>query len=304
MSTLGLVVNPLSGSGQGVTTGRHVHERLRAAGHAVVDLSAPTLAQATDRARAAATAGLDALVVVGGDGAVHLAANVVAGSDLPIGIVPAGTGNDLARALGIDHDPRAALDALLAALRHAPRRIDALRVGAPGRAAYEWCLGVLSCGLDAAVNARANSYRWPQGHLRYLRAVVASVGRFRPYGYRVELDGEPVWSQAGTLLAVANTEWIGGGLRIAPDADPEDGKAEVLLADALNVAGIANLFPKLYSGGHIGDPRVHVRHARSVLVAPDPALGARPPVAYADGERIGPLPLHVQVVPAALGVLV
>ena len=303
MSVLGLMANPLSGGGRGAATGRRVHALLREAGHRLVDLSAPTLAQATDRARSAATEGLDALVVVGGDGAVHLAANVVAGTGLPLGIVPAGTGNDIARALGIPHDTARAVQGLQTALRHGPRLIDAATVGVPGRAAVEWFVAVLSCGLDAAMNARANSYRWPQGHARYLRAVLAELPPFRPYGYRVTVDDEHVWEHPGTLAAVANTGWFGGGLRIAPDATVEDGLLDVVLADALTVRQTLGLFPRLYGGSHVRDPRVHVRRARSVLLEAVPGLGVHPPVGVRDGERIGPLPLRVEIVPGALAML-
>ena len=218
MIHLGLVINPTAGRGRGTQAGRRVHELLRARGHKVEDLSAATLAQATDRARAAAVQGLDALVVVGGDGMVHLGVNVVAGTGLPLGIVAAGTGNDIARTLGL---PRGDAEASVAAVEHGlldgPRRVDAVRVGSPEHAAHEWYLGVLSCGFDAAINARANEMTWPKGSGRYVRALAAELGRFRPYGYRVTLD-DSVWESAGTLVAVANMPWIGGGLKIAPDA--------------------------------------------------------------------------------------
>jgi diacylglycerol kinase (ATP) len=302
MSAVGVIVNTAAGSGDVAPKGRRVHELLAAAGHTVTDLSAPTLAQATDRARAAATEGLAGLVVVGGDGAVHLGTNVVAGTGLPLGIVPAGTGNDIARALGIPHDVDRAVADIVAALATRPRAIDAVRVGRPDAAAYEWFLAVLSCGFDAAVNLTANTYRFPHGHARYLRAIVAELPRFRPYGYRVRMDDE-TWESAGTLVAVANTPFIGGGLKIAPDADPEDGLLDVLVAGPFNRSGVVGIFPRLYQGTHVTDPRITVFRARSVTVEPVPELGPHPPVAFADGERIGPLPLRVEIVPGALSVL-
>jgi diacylglycerol kinase (ATP) len=249
-----------------------------------------------------ATAGLAGLVVVGGDGAVHLGVNVVAGTHLPLGIVPAGTGNDIARALHVpSHVDRAVAD-IVAALATRPRSLDAVRVGRPDAAAYEWFLGVLSCGIDAAVNATANTYRWPTGHLKYLRGVVAELPRFRPYGYRVRMDDE-VWESAGTLVAIANIPWFGGGLRIAPDADPEDGVLDVVVAGPFSRHGLVGIFPRLYSGSHVGHPKVRVFRTRAVTIEPVAALGPHPPVAFADGERIGPLPLRIEVVPGALDVL-
>lgn len=303
MSALGVIVNPAAGDGREVlAAGRRVHELLSAAGHAVTDLSAPTLAQATDRARVVATAALAGLVVVGGDGAVHLGVNVVAGTPLPLGIVPAGTGNDIARALRVPHDVDRAVADILAALATRPRALDAVRVGRPDAVAYEWFLAVLSCGLDAQVNGAANAYRWPSGHARYLRAILAELPRFRPYGYRVTLD-DGTWESAGTLVAVANTAWIGGGLRIAPDADPEDGLLDVVVAGPFTRTGVTAIFPRLYRGSHVAHPRVEVFRTRAVTIEPAPERGPYPPVAYADGERIGPLPLRVELVAGALHVL-
>ncbi|MDM7831177.1 diacylglycerol/lipid kinase family protein [Cellulomonas edaphi] len=303
MSHLGLVVNPTAGKGRGTTAGRRVHELLRARGHRVEDLSGPTLEQATDRARAAALEGLDGLVVVGGDGVVHLGVNVVAGTGLPLGIVAAGTGNDIARSLGL---PRGDVDAAVAALEHGlgegPRRVDAVRVGEPGRAAREWFAGVLSCGFDAAINARANEMSWPKGSARYVRALASELAGFRPYGYRVTLD-EGVWEEPGTLVAAANVPWIGGGLKIAPDAAVDDGLLDVVLAGPFTRGGVVRIFPGIYRGRHIGHPAVEVRRSRSLLIEPLESEGPHPPVAFADGERIGPLPLHAQVDPGALSVL-
>ena len=302
MSRLGVIVNPVAGLGRGVRTGREVHALLRAGGHVVVDLSAPTLAQATDRARGASLAGLDALVVVGGDGAVHLAVNVVAGTGLPLGVVPAGTGNDIARSLGLAHDVRAAVAAVERSLADGPRTVDAVQVGPPDREAVEWFVGVLSCGLDAAVNARANAYRWPKGHARYLRAVLAELPRFRPYGYRVTLD-DGVWESPGTLVAASNVPWFGGGLRIAPDAQVDDGLLDVVVAGPFTPAGAAGIFHRLYAGTHVRHPRIDVHRTRSVLIEHALGYGGHPPVAFADGERIGPLPLRATVVPGALRIL-
>jgi len=283
--------------------GRRAHRLLERAGHDVHDVSGLTLAHATDRARQAVTAGLDALVVVGGDGMVHLGVNVVAGTSLPLGIVAVGTGNDIARALGL---PRGDVDKAVAALDHAlrtgARRIDAVRAGPLDGTDHEWFAGVLSCGLDAAVNARANRLTWPNGHARYLRALVPELVAFQPYGYRVRVD-DATWESAGTLVAVANTPWFGGGLPIAPDAVPDDGLLDVVVAGPFTRPGAVGIFPRIYRGRHVEDPRVQVLRGRRVVVEPAPELGPTPPAAFADGERVGPLPLLVEAVPGALGVL-
>lgn len=303
MSLLGLVVNPTSGHGRGHAAGMQAHAGLVGAGHEVVDLSAPTLARATDAARTASLVGLDALVVVGGDGMTHLGVNVVAGTPVPLGIVAAGSGNDIARCLGLPvHDVPASLTAIEHGLAEGPRRIDAATVGAPGQAAVEWFAGVLSAGIDAAVNARANRLRFPPGTARYVRALIGELAAFRPYGYRVAWDSG-TWEHAGTLVAAANVRDFGGGMRIAPDADLEDGLLELVTGGALSRTQVVRLFPSLFTGTHVRDPAVRVVRTARVLIEPAAAWGPHPPVAFADGERIGPLPLEAKVVPGALLVL-
>jgi len=300
VSHLGVVVNPVAGKGRGSAAGAQALDGLRARGHRVEDLTARDLLSATAQARRAAVAGLDALVVVGGDGLVHLGAQVVAETALPLGIVSAGTGNDVARALGL---PLRGLADQIAALEHGldhgPRAIDAVRVGPPAHSAREWFLGALSCGVDAAVNARANAMTWPRGPARYVRALAAELRGFRPYGYRVTTD-DGVWESAGTVVVAANGPWIGGGVKVAPDALIDDGLLDVVIAGPFSRAGVVRIFPGMYSGRHLRHPNVHVSRTRRLLVEAVPALGAAPPDAHADGERIGPLPLAAVVEPGAV----
>ncbi|GAA3512228.1 diacylglycerol/lipid kinase family protein [Georgenia daeguensis] len=310
---VGLVLNPTSGKGRGAKVRERVLAGLRAAGLDPVDLSGPDLDAATARARAGLAQGLDALVVVGGDGMVHLGANVVAGTGVPLGIVAVGTGNDVARDLGLPvHD----VDASLALLRDAliadgaggagdgagVRMVDAVAVSRPGGLTEHWFMAVLSCGLDAAVNDRANRMTWPADGGRYVRALLAELGGYVPYGYRVTMDGR-VWEGNGTLVAVANTRSFGGGLLIAPSAEPDDGLLDVVIADGLSRSRLLRLFPRLYRGTHVTDPAVHVHRARSVLIEPLLARGAAPPVAFGDGERLDALPLQCDLHPRAVGVL-
>lgn len=303
MSHLGVIVNPTAGRGRGDDIGSVTLAALRRRGHRVEDLSAGDLTTATAQARRAAVAGLDALVVVGGDGLVHLGANVVADTELPLGIVSAGTGNDIARALDL---PRRDVHASIAAIEHGlsegPRAIDAVSAGPPLHSAREWYLGALSCGIDAAVNARANAMTWPRGSLRYVRALSAELGRFRPYGYRLTFD-DGVWESAGTIAVIANGPWIGGGVHVAPGARIDDGLLDVIVAGPVSRAGVVRIFPGMYAGRHVHLPIVEVFRTRSVLVEPAPHLGQEPPDAHADGERIGPLPLAAQVHPGAVRVL-
>ncbi len=291
---LGLIVNPTSGKNTGRRIGLEALTLLRAAGAEVVDLSAADAAGATARGRAAvAEGGLDALVVAGGDGMVHLGANLCAGTDVPLGIVAAGTGNDIARELGLP--VRDAAEAVERILQGRTRAVDAARSLDPS-GETRWFLGVLAAGFDAVVNERANGWRWPKGPMRYNLAIVRELPVFRPIPYVLTLDGERS-ETAAMLVAVGNGPAYGGGMRVTPDAVFDDGLLDVLVLHRIPVHEFLRVFPKVFSGAHTAHPAVEVRRARTVR------LEATGIVAYADGERFGPLPLDLEVVPGALSVL-
>ena len=300
---LGVLVNPTAGHGRGAVRGHDVVRALTARGHDVVDLTAGSADAALRSARQAVVDGIDALVAVGGDGMVHLGANVVAGTDLPLGIVAAGSGNDIARAAGLPrHDVDASVRGIEHGLESGGRAVDAVRIGPPDYLTHEWYLGVLSCGIDAAVNERANRLTWPRGMGRYVRALAAELRTFRPYGYRVTVDGQ-VWESPGTLVAIANGTSIGGGMRIAPEAQMDDGLLDVVIAGPLSRAGVAAIFPRVYPGRHVSHPACTVLRGTTVLVEPSPVGPVAPP-AFADGERLGPLPMRAEVAPRAVHLLV
>ncbi|MBR7742305.1 YegS/Rv2252/BmrU family lipid kinase [Phycicoccus sp. BSK3Z-2] len=295
MTRLGVLVNPTAGKNTGRAVGATALTLLRAAGAEVVDLSAADGRGALERARAAVAAGgLDAVVVVGGDGMVHLGAQVCAGTDVPLGIVAAGTGNDVARALGLPvRDAAAAVERVLAGRT---RAVDAVRRQDPGPDGSRWFVGVLAAGFDAVVNERANGWRWPRGQARYTLAVLRELPGFRPIPYVLHLDDRRLETEA-MLVAVGNGPSYGGGMRVTPDAALDDGLLDVLVLHRLPVAEFLRVFPRVFSGGHLGHPAVEVHRARRVR------LEATGIVGYADGERLGPLPLDLEVVPGALSVL-
>jgi diacylglycerol kinase (ATP) len=155
---------------------------------------------------------------------------------------------------------------------------------------------VLAAGFDALVNERANGWRWPPGHLRYDLAVLRELPVLRARAYRLELDGSR-WETPAVMVVVANGTSYGGGMRICPDASTDDGMLDVLVVLPLSRTAFIRIYPRVYAGTHLEDPRVIVRRARRVEVA---AAGI---VAYADGERLSPLPLTCEAVPGALRVL-
>jgi diacylglycerol kinase (ATP) len=288
-----LLVNPAARGGRTVRLLGPVARRLRAGGAEVSVIVGDSAADALERACAAVAERPDALVAFGGDGLVHLAVQAVAGTDVPLGIIPAGTGNDIATALGVPRkDPIAAARTVL---RGRSRLVDAARVRA-GRA-DELFAGVVCCGFDSRVNERANGLTWPPGMARYLVATVQELRRFRPIPFRVTFDdGEPIEREA-MLVAVGNTSSYGAGMRVCPDARPDDGLLDVMILEAVSTAEFVRVFPSVYRGSHVSHQAVSVRRVRSVrLEAPDV-------VAYADGERIGPSPVTCEIQPGALRVI-
>jgi diacylglycerol kinase (ATP) len=259
-------------------------------------LDARTAVQAQAACHDAVAAGAGALVSVGGDGTVHLALQAVAGTGVPFGPVPAGTGNDFAVQTGLPAAPLDAADAIAAALR-ADRTvpIDLGRLtGADGT--RRWFGGVLAAGFDAIVNEKANRMRWPRGPRRYDLAILVELARLRPRHYKLVLDGERMDLDA-VLVAVGNCASYGGGMRICPDADPTDGLLDVVVAGPIGRLTLVRVKPRIYSGTHVAHPAVSSYRARTIELAADGIT------AYADGERAVALPLTVEAVPGALQLL-
>jgi diacylglycerol kinase (ATP) len=296
-----VAINPSASFGATRDVGPAVVQTLRAMGHEVTSLTEPDFEQLIASAQAAVKKRPDALVVVGGDGMVNLATNLVAGTKVPFGLIPSGTGNDMARGLGIPHDDtEAAIRTLDAALTAGPRTIDAGRItwtdAATGEKGSRWFACALSAGFDAIVNERANEMRHPKGPSRYILALLAELARLKPLSYRLTLDGEVVETKA-VLVALGNSVSLGGGMKITPDALLDDGLFDVLTVKPLSRFNFLRIFPRVFAGTHVTDPRVRIQRAKKVRIEADGI------VAYGDGERIAPLPIDVELVPGALRVL-
>jgi len=291
-----VAINPNASFGRARDAGTRAVELLRAAGHDVRPLVAPTGAILAERVREEVEAGTDALVVVGGDGMVHLAVGILAETPTPLAIIPTGTGNDLAKALGLpEHSVDAAVGGLLLALDDDPIVLD---TGIATWHAEAECesrrfVGAVSCGFDAIVNERANAMRHPKGQSRYTLAILRELLALRPIPYRIEHDGG-ILELDGALVSVANNRSLGGGMLITPDASMTDGLLDLFVVRALSRTAFLRLYPRVYRGEHVTDPHVQIiRTTRARVLAPGI-------VGYADGERLGPLPVEVAVVPASL----
>ncbi|GAA5651403.1 diacylglycerol kinase family protein [Geodermatophilus obscurus] len=254
-------------------------------------LPATTRAAAERQAAGAVAAGTTAVVAIGGDGAAHAGLQAVAGTDTPVAVVPAGTGNDLALALGVPADPVLAARAAVADLRTGEvRRVDA------GRTGDCWWATVLCCGFDSAVTDRANRLRWPRGPRRYDVAILAELARLRPRELTLVLDGHPR-TLAVTPVAVGNTPWYGGGRRVCPAADPADGAFDVTVIGPVSRRELVRTRPRLIAGTHVEHPAVTVHPTRRVELAGEELT------TYADGEPVAGLPAVSVCVPGALPVV-
>jgi diacylglycerol kinase (ATP) len=296
--SVALAVNPTSGRGRGRRAGVTAYAHLTTSGVRVRPLhgrDGPELAEAAGQA---VQAGVDALVVVGGDGMVHLGVNAVAGTTTPLGIVASGTGNDVARGLGLPvDDVLAAVTSMTPGLvdpDSRPPPVDAVRCAT--QAGDRWFLGVLGAGFDAIVNERANTWSRPRGHLRYDLAILRELPVFRPRQYRLVLDGHELTTSA-MLVVVGNGPSYGGGMRVCPDASFDDGLVDVLVVGPMSRRRFLRLYPRVYSGRHVDHPLVEVHRARTVEIASEGI------VAYGDGERLAPLPMLLTTVPGALHLL-
>lgn len=227
---------------------------------------------------------IDGVIAVGGDGLAHLILQIAVPFDIPVAFIPAGTGNDLVRTLGWSVDE---ITAYLQRIFQTPSvRIDL------GLVDGEWFAAVLSSGFDSVVNERANALTWPKGPMRYNAAIALELPKFKPSHYEIHLDDRVISTQA-MLIAIGNGRSYGGGMKVCPNADMQDGLFDVMVLKPISIPEFIRVFPKVYSGKHISHPEVDIYRSKRVRIEADT-------VAYADGERIGQLPISAECVTGAL----
>jgi diacylglycerol kinase (ATP) len=315
-----LVTNPLSGHGRGQAAGAVAAARLRSRGVTVDEVSGVSAAESVRlvRDRLDGDARPDVVVCAGGDGLVCITLQALAGSGVPLGLVPGGTGNDLARELGVPQDdPISAADIVLGGTVRtidlgtaecaAPDSGDSVSAsagtgfGIPGPIRFATVAGT---GFDARVTLRANRMRYPKGPLRYTFAAVAELTGRLAVPYRLELSGVPgqsvdsVVETEAVMVAVGNTRTYGGGMLVCPDAVIDDGLLEVTVVGAISRREMMRLLPALSAGQRVDHPALSQYRAATVELR---APGA--PVT-ADGEPVGMLPATFRALPGALPVLV
>ncbi|MFM1958458.1 MAG: hypothetical protein RI929_821 [Actinomycetota bacterium] len=294
MKPIGVLVNPAANRGRGNQVGEQVFAALAKAGIPAINLSAESALAASSKAQTAISdQEISGVIAVGGDGTAQLGVNICVPNQIPLGLVPAGSGNDQARQLKIPlGNPQAAIENILASL-DAPKRVDVMRITTGER--EFWSFGSVSAGFDAICAKRANSLTWPKGPNSYVAAMLLELPSFRPIEYHLTVDGEHRTVKA-MLCGVANVQNFGGGMRISPNSDAEDGELEVFILHEVSRPRLLKIFPTVYQGEHIKFPEVEIFKAKSIRIE-----NANYPLSC-DGELVGTAPFSAQVHPGALQV--
>jgi diacylglycerol kinase (ATP) len=289
-----VVANPTSGRGKGGKLIPKVHELLTSLGveHDMLiskDASEPELLAAK-----AAADGAGVVAALGGDGHVGNVANGVIGTDAALAVIPAGTGNDFARHIGLDRKKPLLAARLLAS--PTTRRIDVVRVRHSEGERY--FINVAGTGFDSQVNEHANKVTFLKGTPKYIYSTFATLAKFKPGLFKIVIDGVEL-SVSGMLVAVGNGVSYGGGMKVTPNARSDDGVLDLCVLGAVGKGTFVMTFPKVFSGKHVTHSSVQMLQGKEIEISAD-----RPFEVYGDGERFGPLPATFTVVPSALSVVV
>ena len=282
-----VLVNPSAGRGRAAKLLPEVEGALRARGLEYRLVLTTSLEHGCEEARQAAAAG-EIPVVMSGDGLIGQVGGLLAGGEVPMGLIPGGRGNDLARVLGISTEIERAVELLAGG---STRAIDVGEVN--GRR----FLGIASCGFDSDANRIANQARLVKGNLVYLYAALRALAAWKPARFELALDGD-LRRFTGFSVAAANSKAYGGGMFVAPDAELDDGKLDVVwVSGTAKLHYLANL-PKVFKGRHVDNDEVTIARAAEVTISAD-----RPFAVYADGDHLADLPATIRLLPRALNVI-
>lgn len=283
------LVNPIAGRGRAVRAYRAVHDVLARRFPRLRTAHTTRPGEATEISAQAVRQGINRIICFGGDGTLHEVTNAIATADVSIAVIPSGSGNDLARTLSIPTDPLAA--ALLAADCLGPTPIDL------GTVNGSYFANVAGAGFDAEVaREKDRRFRFVPGTGGFVAAALLTLATYRNVEIKIEHDRGQVTGMA-RLIAVANGKYYGGGMKVAPHADPSDGLFDVVVAWDLGRLETLATIPLVYSGAHMRKPKVTSFRSRRITV--DSAV---PLSIQADGEIVGRLPTTFTLIPGALKV--
>jgi diacylglycerol kinase (ATP) len=288
-----VVANPTAGHGKAgrkigkVTTALHA---LRIPHEVRVSESGEDLQRI---AREAADAGTRIVAALGGDGTASLMANAILGSGTALAALPAGTGDDFAKAIGAGK-----LDVAIELLANPKiRDLDVVHVATGASETHS--VNIVSAGFDSEVNETANGMTIRLGGTgTYVAALVKTLSRFSPAAFSIEVDDERLQLDA-MLVEVGNGRWTGGGMQVLPNAVMNDGLLDVCVVEALSKPAFVRAFPRVFTGAHTSHPKVRMLRGRRVELQANRRIQV-----YVDGERVGPLPAILEVRAAALPVVV
>jgi diacylglycerol kinase (ATP) len=284
-----LVVNSKAGKGKADSLSRKFEMLLKVNNLPYEVIRKSTLEETLSQYRLDIASGrFQKVVAIGGDGLVNLCLQELAERDIALAVIPAGTGNDFARAVG---SHKKSVNEIFNTINSQhPTSIDlGLVTGDFGK---RWYVQVLSTGFDALVNKLANKIVWPRGQFKYTLATLLTLAWFKPIEYEVTVDDKKL-KQNFMMLSVANGETYGGGMRICPNASNSDGIFDILLVHPVSKIVLLSIFPKVYAGKHIPHPKINIIQGRKVQISADAA-------AFADGEFVSNLPVTVENVQNAL----
>jgi len=283
-----LIVNPVSGKGRGAAIAEQASRTLREGGLASEVVYSRSPADPGELARAAVRDRCPLVIGVGGDGLVSQVASALVGSDSVLGVVPAGVGNDFARGLGIPLDP---VQACALLTRGHARKVDV------GQANGRYFFSVAVMGFAAEVNRKANRFRRLRASTLYTALTVTTVFTDRPLLFTVTYDGRERRCYSW-LIAVGNTWSCARGMALVPGARPDDGLLDACIVNGMGKLELLYVFPQVFRGTHIYHTGIETLRGQEITVRAD-----SPCEIYADGERIGPLPVVLKAVPQALNVM-
>ncbi len=280
-----VVVNPKAGLGAAASLATQVVGFLQSRGLSYRMVSPNSAAETKAIVKQSLQQGeITKLLSVGGDGLFHLLLQLAVEFNVPLAIAPGGTGNDFYRTLGWFKTNLT--DYLHHVVNTEPSLIDL------GVVDGEYFGAVLSSGFDSVVNERANKMKWPKGPAKYNAAIALELPKFKPIEFKIFAD-EKILEVDAMLIAIGNGGSYGGGMQVCPDADLHDGLLDIMILHPVSKLEFIKVFPTVYKGTHIEHPQVEVLRAKQVRIESSA-------IAYADGERIGQLPVQVESFPQSL----
>ena len=277
-----LVINPVSGQGRGTTIGTYVAGYLNQHKVEFTIVTGNSSVALSDHLKTFILKNPDCngVIAVGGDGLLHIVLQIVVPAQIPFTVIPAGTGNDFVRTLGWD---LVEVDVQLNRVTTTPPTPIDL-----GLVDGEWFGAILSTGFDSIVNEKANTMQWPKGPMKYNAAIAIELPRFVPRHYEITLDDRTISTEAMSI-AVANGRSYGAGMLVCPNANIGDGLFDVMVLHPVSKLEFIKVFPRVFAGTHVSHPAVEIVRSKNVTIESNA-------IAYADGERIGQLPISAECI--------